>query len=117
MSFNRRLAGENICGGGSTPSGPGKELKCGYVSLRSGGAVVALATNIDMYDSPISCATARQFVARSGAQRYLGRNARFSVRGWWCGSQLSMDLGGPQSFACVRGDFTNLTFDLEPGGI
>jgi hypothetical protein len=112
MSFNRQLGGGNICGEGSTPTGSGEELKCGLVSLRSHGAEVALADNVNMYDSPIRCATARRFVASSGAARYLGRNARFTVHGWWCGSELSMDLGGPQSLTCVRGDFTNVTFNL-----
>jgi hypothetical protein len=55
-------------------------------------------------------------VTSSGAGRYLDRNARFTVQGWWCCSELSMDLGGPQSFTCVRGDFTNVSFDLEPAG-
>jgi hypothetical protein len=111
MSFNRRLAGENICGGASPPPPSGKELKCGQVSLGT-----ALARNIDMFDSPISCATARQFVANSGAARYANQNARFSVDGWWCGSELSMDFGGLQNFSCQRGDFANVTFDLEPAG-
>lgn len=116
MSFSRRLAGENICGGGLTPVGSTKELKCGHVSLRSGASVTGFAQNIDMFGSPITCATARRFVTSSGAARYLGENARFSTHGWWCGSQVSMDLGGPQSFTCVRGDFTNVTFNLEPVG-
>jgi hypothetical protein len=113
MSFDRRLAGANLCGKRSPPIGPGKELKCGQVSLQSGGAVVALAEDIEMFDSPISCQTARQFVAGSGAAHYLGRNARFTVDGWWCGSELSMDFGGLQSFTCERGDFTNVTFELK----
>lgn len=109
MSFDRRLAASNLCGGTSPPRPPGKELKCGRVRLRS-----ALAEHITMFDSPISCATARRFVAHSGAGRYLNRNARFTVNGWWCGSELSMSFGGAQSFACQRGDFTNVTFELTP---
>jgi hypothetical protein len=109
MSFNRRL-GQNICGGSSPPPS-GKEAKCEQVSVGS-----AVARNIDMFNSPISCATARQFVANSGAQQYLNQNARFTVDGWWCGSELSMDFGGIQSFSCQRGDFANVTFDLEPFG-
>lgn len=112
MSFNRRLAGENICNGSSPPIGSGKELRCGQVALRSGGGVVARAKNIDTFDSPLSCSATRKFVAGSGAARYLHRNARFTVDGWWCGSELSMDFGGVQSFACQRGDFTNVTFEL-----
>ncbi len=109
QSFNRRLAGSNLCGGTPPPIPPGKELKCGSVRLRS-----ARASHIEMFDSPISCAAARQFVAHSGAGRYLNRNARFSLDGWWCGSELSMDFGGVQTFACQRGDFTNVTFELKP---
>ena len=114
MSFNRRLGAGNICDGRSSPIGSTKELKCGRVSLRSHASVIALAENIDMYASPISCRTARRFVASSGAGRYLGRNARFTVQWWWCGSELSMDLGGPQSFTCARGDFTNVSFNVKP---
>jgi hypothetical protein len=57
--------------------------------------------------------TARRFVASSGAERHLGRNARFHVRGRWWGSELSMTLSGPQSVTCERGDFTNVTFTLR----
>jgi hypothetical protein len=110
QSFNRRLAGENICGGASPPPPSGKELKCGQVSL---GA--ATAEHIDMFDSPIGCSTARQFVAASGAASYLNRNAQYTVDGWWCGSELTMDFGGLQSFSCTRGDFANVNFELKPG--
>lgn len=109
MSFNRRLAGENLCTGAFPSNGGGKELKCGQVRLRS-----ALAEQITTFDSPITCATARQFVAQSGAGQYLHRNARFTVDGWWCGSELSMDFGGLQTVACQRGDFTNVSFQLKP---
>ncbi|MCL2770555.1 MAG: hypothetical protein FWD42_10700, partial [Solirubrobacterales bacterium] len=89
----------------------------GHVSLRSQVAVVAIADNITMYDSPISCTTARRFVAGSSAARYAGRNARFAVQGCWCGSELffpmMMRLPGPQSFTCERGNFTNVTFKLR----
>lgn len=112
QSFDRRAPLENVCRWTFPPSPPFKELKCGQVPLRS-GSVSAVAKNIDMLDSPISCAAARQFVANSGAAAYLGRNARFTVNGWWCGSQLSMSFGGsPQMFECVRGNTTNLTFEL-----
>lgn len=110
QSFNRRLTDTNLCGGASPPPPSGKEVKCGQVSLGS-----AVAEQIDMFDSPITCTTARQFVAGSGAARYQGQNARFTVDGWWCGSELSMSFGGLQSFACERGDFTNVTFELKPG--
>ncbi|HET6868484.1 MAG TPA: hypothetical protein VFH80_21395 [Solirubrobacteraceae bacterium] len=110
QSFNRRLAGENICSGKQVPIGSGKVLKCGQVRLRS-----ALAVDISVFESPINCATARQFVAHSGAGRYLHRNARFTVDGWWCGSELSMDFGGLQPVACQRGDFTNVNFELKRG--
>ena len=109
QSFSRRLAGENICTG-APPTEANKQLKCGQVSLGS-----ALAENITMFDSPISCASARRFVANSGAARYLNQNARFTVHGWWCGSELSMDIGGVQSFSCLRGDFANVNFELKPG--
>lgn len=112
MSFSRRL-GRNICRTGPAPVGPIKELKCGRVSLRSHGSVIAVADKITTFDSPISCAAVRRFVAGSGVGRYLGRNARLRVHGWWCGSELSMDFGGPQTFSCVRGDFTNVNFDLR----
>lgn len=113
MSFSPRLSTVNICAHKPAPAGTIKQLKCGRVSLRSHGSVSAVAGHITVFDSPISCATARRFVASSGAARYLNRNARFTVHGWWCGSELSMDLGGPQSFSCVHGDFTNLSFDLK----
>ncbi len=109
MSFDRRLAGENLCTESSPPTPPGKEAKCGQVSL---GA--ALAKNIEIFDSPISCATARQFVAGSGAASYLNQNARYTVDGWWCGSELTMDFGGLQSFSCTHGDFANVNFELKP---
>jgi hypothetical protein len=109
QSFNPHLAAVNICGGASPPPPSGKELKCGQVSVGS-----ALAEHIEMFDSPISCTTARQFVANSGAASYQGQNARYTVDGWWCGSELSLDFGGLQSFSCERGDFTNVTFDLKP---
>jgi hypothetical protein len=111
MSFSRRLAGDNLCTGSSPPVPSGKELQCGQVSLPGG----VRAEHIDMFDSPISCSTARQFVAGSGAASYLGRNARYSVDGWWCGSELSMAFGGLQSFTCTRGDFANVNFELKPG--
>ncbi len=109
MSFNRRLAGNNICTGKPTPIPPSKLLKCGQVRLRS-----ALASHIEVFDSPIDCAAARQFVAHSGAGQYVHRNARFTVDGWWCGSSLAMDFGGIQTVACQRGDLTNVTFELKP---
>jgi hypothetical protein len=108
MSFDRRLAGTNVCGLPSPPT-RARQLNCGHVQLHG-----AVATHITMYNSPISCAAARRFVRNSTAARHLGRDARFRVRHWWCGSELSMDLGGPQSFSCVRGDFANVSFDLKP---
>jgi hypothetical protein len=113
MSFNRRLAIRNICTGASPPIGSEKLVNCGQVSLSSGGAVVAQAKSIDTLDSPLNCAATRQFVAGSGAAQYLNRNARFTVDGWWCGSELSMDFGGVQGFSCERGDFANVTFELK----
>jgi hypothetical protein len=109
MSFNRRLAGNNLCTGKLRPIGRSKILKCGQVRLQS-----VLADHIQLFDSPISCATARQFVAHSGVGQYLHRNARFTVDGWWCGSELSMDFGGQQAVACQRGDLTNVNFDIKP---
>jgi hypothetical protein len=116
MSFDPRLSEENVCSGrlGSSPSL--KERRCGQVALGSGGATGDRATAITMYGSPISCATARRFVSGSGAARFAGHNARFHLGGWWCGSELSMDLGGLQSFSCERGDFTNVSFDLKTAG-
>jgi hypothetical protein len=111
QSFDRRLAGENICTG-ALPTIAAKMLNCGHVTLHSGG-VTALAKGINMYDSPISCQAARQFVAHSGAARYLGRNARYTVDGWWCGSQLTPILPGLQYVTCERGDFTNVQFQLK----
>jgi hypothetical protein len=108
MSFNRRLAGENVCTGAPPPVA-GKLTKCGQVSLGT-----ALAEDIEMFDSPISCTSARQFVANSNAAHYLNQNARYTVDGWWCGSELSMDFNGLQSFSCVRGDFANVSFNLKP---
>ncbi|MBV9606977.1 MAG: hypothetical protein JO027_17830 [Solirubrobacterales bacterium] len=110
QSFNRRLAGENLCTGAQPPPPPGKVEKCGQVRLKS-----AVAKAITLYYSPINCATARAFVAGSGAGRYLGRNARFTVDGWWCGSSLAMDFGGAQFFSCQRGDLTNVNFELKSG--
>ncbi len=114
MTFDPHLAGENLCGARPMPSRPEKEVKCGHVRLQSDGATPAIADAITMYGSPIACSTARRFVARSGASRYVNRNARFHTDGWWCGSELSMELGGPQSFSCVRGDFVNVAFDITP---
>jgi hypothetical protein len=114
MRFNRRLASTNICGGASPPGPPGSERSCGQVAMRSGGAVVALAQDIDTFEFLFSCRATRQFVANSGAARYLGRNARFTMDGWWCGSELLMDFGGLQSFSCERGDFTTVNFELKP---
>ncbi|MHB1838066.1 MAG: hypothetical protein ACYCXW_24225 [Solirubrobacteraceae bacterium] len=114
MSFSPRLGNGNICHMGSGPVGPTSKLKnCGSVPLTASGSVIAHAGSITTYGSPISCATVRRFVATSGAGRYLHRNARFTVQGWWCGSELSMSLGGPQSFTCDRGDFANVTFNLK----
>jgi hypothetical protein len=109
MTFDRRLAGEDLCGSRSGPSPFDRQVRCGRVRL---GASAFTAAQITQFGLPVSCAAARRFVARSGAARFAGRNARFSVAGWWCGSELSMDLGGPQSFACARGDFTNVDFVL-----
>ena len=53
-------------------------------------------------------------MANSGAGRYLHRNARFTVDGWWCGSELTPALPGVQFFTCQCGDFANLTFQLKP---
>lgn len=114
QSFNRRFAAENICNGRQL--GPvGKLVNCARVSLRSGSRVVALAQHISAYGVSLSCATARQFVAGSGAARYLGRNARFVVDGWWCGSQLS-SFDPEQTFSCARGDFANVFFELKRAG-
>lgn len=109
QTFNRRL-GENICGA-SPPPPSGKTLKCRQVSLGS-----ALAEHIEMFDSPIGCPAARAFVAHSDAAHYLGQNARYTVDGWWCGSELSMGFDGLQSFSCERGDFANVDFELKPAG-
>lgn len=111
MSFTRRLlAGENICTW-TFPNVPSKVSNCGRITLQSGNAV---AKDINMLNSPIDCSAARQFVAGSGAGRYLGQNARFTVDGWWCGSQLADSLPGGQMFSCTRGDFANVTFELKP---
>ena len=114
MSFSPRLGNGNLCHTGATPVGPApRTKKCGSVPLTVNGTVVAHAGAITMYGSPISCVAARQFVASSGAGSHLHRNARFSVQGWWCGSELSMSFGGVQSFTCDRGDFANVTFNLK----
>jgi hypothetical protein len=112
QSFNRRLAGENLCGKGPPPKLSLRLSKCGQVLLRSGDDVVARAIAVSMVNSPISCDAARQFVADSGAARYLGRTARYTVDGWWCGSQLTPMLFGLQGFSCERGDFANVEFEL-----
>lgn len=110
QTFNRRLAGENLCtGAGPTPSG--REARCGRVNLHG-----AVAVGLTMYASPLGCAAVRRFVAHSGVARYLGHDARFHVQHWWCGSELSMSAGGAQSFSCVRGDFANVYFQLKPAG-
>jgi hypothetical protein len=109
MTFDRRLAGEDLCGRRVTPSPVDRQVSCGRVRL-AGSAFTA--AHITQYGQPVSCAAARRFVAGSGAARFAGRNARFSLAGWWCGSELSMDLGGPQSFSCARRDFTNVDFVL-----
>ena len=111
QSFNRRLAAENICTG-RVESPVGQQLNCGQVLLRSGGGVVARAQQIETFAVKASCPAARQFVAASGAARYLGRNARFTVDGWWCGSQLT-SFEPEQSFSCARGDFANVFFELK----
>lgn len=111
QSFNRRLAVSNICGG-PQPNPPTKLVNCGQVPVRS-GAVTARAEHIVLFDSPIGCETARRFVAHSGVARYLGRNARFTERGWWCGSQLEPDVSGPQYFSCAKGDLIDLEFQLK----
>ena len=71
MSFNRRLGAGNICGESSSPIGSTKELKCERVSVRSHALVVALAENIDMYESPqlrdgstVCCATCTKVDSR-----------------------------------------------------
>jgi hypothetical protein len=111
MSFNRRLA-SNICGDGHQPTRPATPVRCGSVAVNAPG-VIASAVSITIYDSPLSCAAARSFVAGSGVGRYFNRNARFHSDGWWCGSELSMDLGGLQRVWCDHGDFTNLEFELS----
>jgi hypothetical protein len=58
----------------------------------------------------------RAFLASSGVGRYRARDAKFTDDGWWCGSEISVDLGGPQTVSCVKGDFTNIEFDLQPVG-
>lgn len=108
QSFDRRLHGENICTG-RQPIPPEKVQNCGQVRLRN-----AIAKGINMLDSPISCSAARQFVANSGAGNYLHRNARYTVDGWWCGSEAAADFGGVQTFSCVRGNRTNVNFVLKP---
>ncbi len=111
QSFNRRLAGENLCPGSGNPTPSGKQVRCARVDLHS-----AIAERLTMFASPLSCTAVRRFVAHSGAARYLGHDARFRVGHWWCGSELSMSFGGPQSFSCVRGDFANVDFVLKPAG-
>lgn len=113
MRFRTQLAGTNLCGGAAPPGPPETERSCGHVALQSGGAVVALAEDINTFDFLFSCMATRMFVAGLGAQHYLGRNARFTVNGWWCGSELSMDFGGLQTFSCEHGDFTSVTFELK----
>jgi hypothetical protein len=110
MSFNRRLAGENLCTGHGSPP-PAPAARCGRVNLHG-----AVAVHLTVYGLPRSCAAARRFVAHSGVARYLGRDARFTVHHWWCGSELSMSFGLPQSVSCERGDFANLTFQLKRAG-
>lgn len=112
MTFSRRLGGP-ICGQGPSSGGSFKEVKCRPVGVDAHGVVAAIASGITMYRSPITCASARRFIARSGAARYLGRNARYNLDGWWCGSELLMDASGPQSFSCEKGDFTNVSFNLR----
>ena len=112
QSFNRRLRGQNLCTWAFPTGGTGKLIKCGQVALQSG----VVAANIDTFESPLNCSATRQFVAGSGAGSYLGRNARFTVDGWWCGSELADSFGGlPQMVTCARGDFANVTFALKRG--
>ncbi len=112
QSFDRRLHGQDLCTWAFPTVGSGKLQKCGQVALQPG----VVAANIETFESPLGCSATRQFVAASGAGRYLGRNARFTVDGWWCGSQLSMAFGGlPQTVTCDRGNRANVTFALKRG--
>jgi hypothetical protein len=106
--FDRRIAGSNICTG-RLPKIPEKVQNCGQVRLTN-----AIAKGINMLNSPISCSAARQFVANSGAGAYLHKNARYTVDGWWCGSELAAAFDGVQTFSCTRGDFANVNFELGP---
>jgi hypothetical protein len=61
-----------------------------------------------------SCTVARSFLNNSAFKHYLGENARFELHGWWCGSELGAQLGDDgQNFACAKGNFAYLSFDLR----
>ncbi len=115
QTFSTRL-GQSICPNGASSGGSEPRTRSCRDVFTGTASDPGLASFIKIYDGSVSCSAVRKFIASSPAARYINRNARFHKDGWWCGSEISMDLGGPQTFSCSRGDFDDIGFNLEPDG-
>lgn len=116
MRFSPGLAVANLCSWSFSSGGLFSPRRCRAIDLPGSPSTPrGVAQKIMIYESRVSCASVRGFLRGSGVMRHYGRNARFHRHGWWCGSELSMQLHRlpPQDFACVRGDYENVSFNVR----
>lgn len=118
MYFSQRLSYTNLCTWKLLSTGNlTKPRSCEAVALpSSSGAQAGEAEKIQVYDSRLSCKSIRSFLRVSQVMSHYDQDARFHSHGWWCGSELSMQLKTPppQDFECQRGDYQDLDFNVRP---
>jgi len=115
MTFSTQLGAGNVCYPNSTAS---HIRQPPHAHCASTGITGAFVDQIQVFGFGVSCPAARQLFGRLDLLRYYGHNARFHVGSWWCGSELSMQIGarGAQSFECQSGNYNDVSFSVAPTG-
>lgn len=109
MTFERSLAGTNLCTGKLPPASSYHSDRCSAVALGGGHRAHDIVTT----GPPLRCPEVRSFLAGADLVRHLGHSTKFVRDGWYCGSQIFRAGARPQAFACERGDYLTVIFELS----
>jgi hypothetical protein len=106
QSFNVKLNSTDLCSG---HIGSGQQATSSHATCAS----IPSADVDAISETDSSCLTVERLLDTPVLRSHVGHNAKFTLDGWWCGSELSMQVGGsPQSFSCEQGDFAYVTFNV-----
>jgi hypothetical protein len=112
MTFSTRLGTENVC----DPNAAAHVREPPHAHCDSAKTPGAFVDQIQVFGYGVRCPAARGLVGHLDLLRYFGHNARFQVGSWWCGTELSMQIGarGTQGVECQSGDYNDVSFSVAP---